>query len=100
VWTSSTVTGANQDPKTKKWTVQIERANAKPRSFVVNHLVFAMGLAGGTHKVPQIRGAVRVYGHARHLFNSYLTSVVRTSSKALSCTPSITTRPKITKGRR
>jgi hypothetical protein len=58
VWTSSTVTRATQDPVTKKWTVEIERANAEPRSFVVNHLVFALGFAGGTYKVPEIPGAV------------------------------------------
>ncbi|KAH9990774.1 hypothetical protein BJV77DRAFT_963198 [Russula vinacea] len=44
-------------PLTKKWTVEIERANAEPRLFVVNHLVFALGFAGGTYKVPEIPGA-------------------------------------------
>ena len=58
VWTSSTVTRASQDPETKKWTVEIEREKAERRSFVVNHLVFAVGLGGGTHYVPQIPGAV------------------------------------------
>ena len=67
VWTSSTVTRASQDPETKKWTVEIERANAEPRTFVVNHLVFATGFAGGTYKMPQIPGAVRDYVlNARH----------------------------------
>ena len=66
VWTSSTVTRARQDPETKKWTVEIERANAEPRSFVVNHLVFAIGLASGTKNVPQISGAVCGLCHARH----------------------------------
>ena len=60
VWTSSTVTRARQNPETKKWTVEIERANAEPRTFVVNHLVFATGFAGGTYKLPQIPGSVRV----------------------------------------
>jgi cation diffusion facilitator CzcD-associated flavoprotein CzcO len=58
VWTSSTVTGASQDPETKKWTVEIERPNAEPRTFVVNHLVFAVGFLGGTYKMPQIPEAV------------------------------------------
>ena len=58
VWTSSTVTSASQDPETKKWTVEIERTNGEPRSFVVNHLVFAVGFGGGTPNVPQIPGAV------------------------------------------
>ena len=58
VWTSSTVTRASQDPETKKWTVEIERTNAKPRSLVVNHLVFAVGFGDGAPNVPQIPGAV------------------------------------------
>jgi hypothetical protein len=60
VWTSSTVTRASQDPGTKKWTVVIERANSGPRTFVVNHLVFAVGIGGGTHNMPQLPGAVCV----------------------------------------
>jgi cation diffusion facilitator CzcD-associated flavoprotein CzcO len=58
VWTSSTVTRASQDPETKKWTVEIEHTNSELRSFVVNHLVFAVGFGGGTPNVPQIPGAV------------------------------------------
>jgi cation diffusion facilitator CzcD-associated flavoprotein CzcO len=58
VWTSSTVTKASQDPETKKWTVEIDRTNAESCSFVVNHLVFAVGFGGGTPNVPQIPGAV------------------------------------------
>jgi len=38
--------------------VEIERENAEPHSFVVNHLVFALGFGGGTHNMPQIPGAV------------------------------------------
>jgi cation diffusion facilitator CzcD-associated flavoprotein CzcO len=80
VWTSSTVTRASQDPETKKWTVEIERANAEPRSFVVNHLVFAIGFAGGTYKTPQIPGAVGVHAmldnFARTLLNFILSSVL------------------------
>ena len=41
-----------------KWTVEIERTNAELCSFVVNHLVFAVGFGGGTPNVPQIPGAV------------------------------------------
>ena len=63
MWTSSTVTRASQDPKTKKWTVEIEHANAEPRSLVVNHLVFALGFGAGPPNLPQIPGAVcvRIY---------------------------------------
>jgi cation diffusion facilitator CzcD-associated flavoprotein CzcO len=60
VWTSSTVTRASQDPETKKWTVEIERTNSGSRTFVVNHLVFAVGIGGGTHNMPQLPGAVCV----------------------------------------
>ncbi|KAI9507262.1 FAD/NAD-P-binding domain-containing protein, partial [Russula earlei] len=66
VWTSSTVTRASQDPETKKWTVEIERANAERRSFVVNHLVFAVGFGGGTHNVPQIPNAGEYKGIVAH----------------------------------
>jgi hypothetical protein len=38
--------------------VEIQRANAGSRSFVVNHLVFAVGIGGGTHNIPKIPGAV------------------------------------------
>lgn len=38
--------------------MEIERTNAELRSFVVNHLVFALGLGDGTPNVPQIPGAV------------------------------------------
>ena len=51
----------DQDPETKKWTVEIERTNGEPHSFVVSlvsHLVFAVGFGDGTPNVPQIPGAV------------------------------------------
>ena len=99
VWTSSTVTRASQDPETKKWTVVIERANEEPRTFVVNHLVFATGFAGGTYKMPQIPGAVSdevMPDTIKH----HLTFSVRKSSRAKFCTRSIIGRPKITRGKR
>jgi cation diffusion facilitator CzcD-associated flavoprotein CzcO len=99
VWTSSTVTRASQDPETKKWTVEIERANAEPRTFVVNHLVFAIGFAGGTYKTPQIPGAVRddvMTDKIKH----HLTFSVRKISKEKFFTLSIIRRPKITREKR
>jgi hypothetical protein len=99
VWTSSTVTRASQDPETKKWTVEIERANAEPRTFVVNHLVFATGFAGGTYKTPQIPGAVRD-DVIPDTIKPRLTFKVRKSSRARFCTLSIIRRPKITRGKR
>jgi cation diffusion facilitator CzcD-associated flavoprotein CzcO len=58
VWTSSNVIRASQDPETKKWTVEIERENSDPQTLVVNHLVFALGIGGGTPNLPQYPGAV------------------------------------------
>ena len=101
VWTSSTVTRASQDPETKKWTVEIERANAEPRTFVVNHLVFAIGFAGGTYKTPEIPGAVR--DHDVMMPDSekpHLTFGVRKSSRAKIYTLSIIQRPKIMREKR
>ncbi|KAI0298791.1 FAD/NAD(P)-binding domain-containing protein [Multifurca ochricompacta] len=66
VWTSSTVTRASQDPETKKWTVEIERANAGTRTFVVNHLVFAVGIGGGTHNMPKFPGVEEYKGKIAH----------------------------------
>ncbi|KAH9979203.1 hypothetical protein BJV74DRAFT_858549 [Russula compacta] len=66
VWTSSTVTRASQDAETKKWTVEIERANAEPRSLVVNQLVFALGFGAGTPNIPQIPGAEEYKGTIVH----------------------------------
>ncbi|KAH9970112.1 FAD/NAD(P)-binding domain-containing protein [Lactifluus volemus] len=69
VWTSSTVTRASQDPETKKWTVEIERTNSGSRTFVVNHLVFAVGIGGGTHNMPQLPGAEEFKGVIVHAGN-------------------------------
>ncbi|KAH9021057.1 FAD/NAD-P-binding domain-containing protein [Lactarius pseudohatsudake] len=66
VWTSSKVTRASQDSETKKWTVEIEREHSDPRTFVVNHLVFALGFGGGTHKMPQFPGAEDFKGTILH----------------------------------
>jgi hypothetical protein len=99
VWTSSTVTRASQDPATKEWTVEIGRVNEKPRTFVVNHFVFAIGLAGGTYKTPEIPGAVRD-DVTPDTIKPHLTFSVRKSSRAKFCTLSIIRRPKITREKR
>jgi hypothetical protein len=99
VWTSSTVTRASQDPETKKWTVVIERENAKQRTFTVNHLVFAMGIAGGTCKMPQIPGAVRD-DVMPDTIKPLITLNVRKNSTAKFYTLSIIRRPKITMEKR
>jgi cation diffusion facilitator CzcD-associated flavoprotein CzcO len=97
VWTSSTVTRASQDPKTKKWTVEIERVNAEICSFVVNHLVFAVGFGGGTHNVPQIPG--EVCADTKYVIMSSNLSV-RKNSRVRLCILVITRRPKTTRGKR
>jgi hypothetical protein len=70
--------------------VQIERENAEPCSFIVNHLVFAVGIGGGVHNVPQIPGAVRVF-LSHYLF--YLTFRIRKNTEARLCTLAITQGP-------
>jgi len=97
VWTSSVVTRASQDPETKKWTVEIERSNAETRSFVVNHLVFAVGFGGGTHNVPQIPGAV--CPDTKYVIMPSNLSI-RKNSRVQLCILAITRRPKTMRERR
>ena len=58
VWTSANVTSAEQDALTHKWTITIKRDDASERTFVVNHLVFAVGIGGGVMSMPQVPGIV------------------------------------------
>ena len=46
VWTSSTTTSVSQDPKTNKWHITVKRGQDGERKFIVNHLIFATGMAG------------------------------------------------------
>ena len=47
VWTSSTTTSVSQDPDTNKWHITVKRGqNSVEHKFVVNHLIFATGVAG------------------------------------------------------
>ena len=46
VWTSSTTTSVTQDPNTNKWHITVKRGQDGERKFVVNHLIFATGVAG------------------------------------------------------
>jgi cation diffusion facilitator CzcD-associated flavoprotein CzcO len=59
VWTSATVLKTELNESTKKWTVVIKRADGKERTFHVDHVVYAIGLAGGVPNMPDIPGAVR-----------------------------------------
>jgi len=49
VWTSSEITSANQD-QDNKWHLTVKRGSGAERKLVVNHLVFATGIAGGSYR--------------------------------------------------
>ncbi|KAI0314545.1 hypothetical protein OF83DRAFT_1165187 [Amylostereum chailletii] len=78
IWTSTTVTDARQDPETLKWTVTLEREVPPPqgtepgdrkrvkRTFVVNHLVFAVGMGGGSLNIPKYPGMDEYKGKIVH----------------------------------
>ncbi|PSS35578.1 hypothetical protein PHLCEN_2v1455 [Hermanssonia centrifuga] len=53
-WTSTTVTHARQE-ENGKWAVTVRR-NDKDRVFHVDHVVFAIGVGGGTPNMPTIPG--------------------------------------------
>ncbi|THG93043.1 hypothetical protein EW026_g8077 [Hermanssonia centrifuga] len=53
-WTSATVTHARQE-ENGKWAVTVRR-NDKDRVFHVDHVVFAIGVGGGTPNMPTIPG--------------------------------------------
>lgn len=55
-WTSASVTHAKQ-LKDGKWEVTVRR-NDKDRIFTVKHLIFAIGVGGGTPNMPKIEGMV------------------------------------------
>ncbi|EMD41360.1 hypothetical protein CERSUDRAFT_79019 [Gelatoporia subvermispora B] len=65
VWTSSTVTHAEQD-ENLKWHVTVKRADGSERKFVVDHVVFALGLGAGQPKVPKIPGQEEFQGQVLH----------------------------------
>ncbi|TFK48074.1 FAD/NAD(P)-binding domain-containing protein [Heliocybe sulcata] len=67
VWTSSTITKINQDDKTKKWTVVVQRGeNGPERTFTVEHLVFALGFGGGEPRRPKYPGMDEFEGKIIH----------------------------------
>ncbi|KAI0041063.1 FAD/NAD(P)-binding domain-containing protein [Auriscalpium vulgare] len=66
VWTSSEVTSAKQDPKTQQWALEIKRGDGAKRTFVVNHLIFAVGLGGGVMNMPSYPGTEDFQGKAVH----------------------------------
>lgn len=58
VWTSSVATHAEKDPLSGKWLVTVKRGDGSERIFRVDHLVFALGLGGGSPNIPDIPGRV------------------------------------------
>ena len=59
VWTSAKVLSVKK-LDSGKWEVTVQRGD-KNRVLHVNHVVFALGIGGGTPKMPQIAGMVRVH---------------------------------------
>jgi len=57
VWTSSEIASAKQD-QDNKWHLTVKRGQGAERKLIVNHLVFATGLAGGSYKSFQYPGLV------------------------------------------
>jgi cation diffusion facilitator CzcD-associated flavoprotein CzcO len=70
VWTSATVLSVIPGTKGKKWTVTVQRADGKERTFEVNHVVFSLG--GGMGQIPDIPGQVRSIHECRILRLMYI----------------------------
>ncbi|KAF8886087.1 hypothetical protein CPB84DRAFT_1950483 [Gymnopilus junonius] len=66
VWTSSTVTSATQDPKTKVWSVTVTRSDGSQHVFEVKHVILAVGLLGGLLNMPKIPGMDTFKGKILH----------------------------------
>jgi len=58
VWTSATVVSVIPGTQGKKWSVLVQRADGRERTFEVNHVVFALGFGSGVGRVPDIPGQV------------------------------------------
>ncbi|KAG1721001.1 hypothetical protein EDB19DRAFT_2044478 [Suillus lakei] len=66
VWTSATVTSVIPGTKGKKWTVIVQRADGKERTFEVNHVVFALNFGSGMGRIPDIPGQDEFKGQILH----------------------------------
>ncbi|KAI0344345.1 FAD/NAD-P-binding domain-containing protein [Trametopsis cervina] len=64
VWTSAKVIDAKQGPD-GKWSVTVQRGD-KNRVLKVNHVIFALGVGGGTPKMPNIPGMDKFKGQILH----------------------------------
>ncbi|KAI0638753.1 FAD/NAD-P-binding domain-containing protein [Trametes polyzona] len=65
VWTSSTVTKADQDAN-GEWNVTVEKPDGSTRVFHVKHLVFAIGLGGNNPNFPTFPGREEYQGEVLH----------------------------------
>ncbi|KAI8969673.1 FAD/NAD-P-binding domain-containing protein [Trametes punicea] len=65
IWTSSTVTKAEQDAN-NEWNVTVEKADGSKRIFHVKHVVFAIGLGGNNPDIPDIPGREEYQGQVLH----------------------------------
>ncbi|TFY82502.1 hypothetical protein EWM64_g1514 [Hericium alpestre] len=66
IWLSTNIIDTKQDPSMHKWTVTVRCADGTERTVVANHLVFAIGLGGGTLRMPSIPGAEEFQGKMLH----------------------------------
>ncbi|KAG1751338.1 uncharacterized protein EDB91DRAFT_601217 [Suillus paluster] len=66
VWTSATVMSVIPGTKGKKWSVAVQRADGRERTFEVNHVVFALGFGSGVGRIPDIPGQDEFKGQILH----------------------------------
>jgi len=65
VWTSSNIISTSQD-NNNKWHVKIRRGDKAEREFIVNHLVFATGISGGSIRPYDYPGLDKFKGEFLH----------------------------------
>ncbi|TCD67474.1 hypothetical protein EIP91_012335 [Steccherinum ochraceum] len=67
VWTSTKLTNAARDDKTGKWRATLQNVKTgEERTFEVDHVVFALGLAAGRPYFPTIPGQDQFKGQTLH----------------------------------
>lgn len=72
-WTEAKVLNARREtsgPNKGKWEVTVERAD-KNRVLYVDHVVFAIGVGGGTPNMPKIPGMVSAAVLCKGLYSEY-----------------------------
>ncbi|KAI6046376.1 FAD/NAD(P)-binding domain-containing protein, partial [Pisolithus marmoratus] len=66
VWTSAEVVSVDPGAQGKKWSVKVIRDDERERIFQVNHVVFALGLGGGSPNIPTIPCQTEFKGQTLH----------------------------------